>query len=393
MNGSASSPSRRPFSVFRRGHTFTVIAAALCLGPTQIHAAEPLRDDQTQSARSLWVASVTTDLSAGYKDNILLSHADREASAFVRGGVDCFAWRPSAGRMDYLGYLAAEGTRFLSSSSVDKEIASMLRFESRYTLSDAWLFTLAVQGAYHDQVLDVSDIASRSEIGEFKVFSRAVNPLVRWSVSRTVWIEAEGTLHGESYQGGTNDATVTEAGVRVGWPLADWAEFQVQGTERERKFERRPWLAANGVPEPDSRLVTNEREVSARLQFRWGSKPAWKTVTRVGESRYEDNGVGFLNYRERFVRQDIEWKHGRWAIALDARAKRQDFPQQFLGRGTVRPHRVSDEYFANLSVEREVSKRWTLFVAYEWERHRSNDILVAYKVNEGLLGARWSWDK
>jgi hypothetical protein len=44
-------------------------------------------------------------------------------------------------------------------------------------------------------------------------------------------------------------------------------------------------------------------------------------------------------------------------------------------------------------LERKLSARWTLVANYSWERSRSNDAIASYTVNEGLLGARWSWDK
>ena len=66
---------------------------------------------------------------------------------------------------------------------------------------------------------------------------------------------------------------------------------------------------------------------------------------------------------------------------------------QTVGFGLAPPPRVRDEFTAELRAERQVTKRWAIFVRFEWERSRSNDPLSCYVVNEGLLGVRWSWDK
>jgi hypothetical protein len=57
------------------------------------------------------------------------------------------------------------------------------------------------------------------------------------------------------------------------------------------------------------------------------------------------------------------------------------------------PGRLKDEFVADLHIERQVAKRWTVFGGYSWERCRSNDEFASYSVNEGLLGVQWSWEK
>jgi hypothetical protein len=74
-------------------------------------------------------------------------------------------------------------------------------------------------------------------------------------------------------------------------------------------------------------------------------------------------------------------------------ASRIDFAVQKVGLGLEPASRLKDEFTADLHVERQLTKQWSVFGAYLWERSRSNETIASYSVNEGLLGVRWSWDK
>ena len=70
-----------------------------------------------------------------------------------------------------------------------------------------------------------------------------------------------------------------------------------------------------------------------------------------------------------------------------------EFDVQTVGLGIAPPARIKDEYNLEGRVERKLTDRWTIFAALTWERSRSNDRVASYRVNEGLLGVRWSWEK
>ena len=118
----------------------------------------------------------------------------------------------------------------------------------------------------------------------------------------------------------------------------------------------------------EGRLALHERETARLLQI---------------------YGVGL----EQKVAQDVEWTGKQWRLQAGASAQRLDFGVQTVGLGIDPPPRLKDEYSADVRIERKLTKSWTIFATYTWERTRSNDLFASYKVNEGLLGVHWSWEK
>ena len=66
---------------------------------------------------------------------------------------------------------------------------------------------------------------------------------------------------------------------------------------------------------------------------------------------------------------------------------------QTVGVGLNPAQRIRDEHEVELRVEKKVTARWSAIDGFRWERARSNERVASYAVNEGLLGARWSWEK
>jgi len=125
----------------------------------------------------------------------------------------------------------------------------------------------------------------------------------------------------------------------------------------------------------------------------WDAAARWKTTTQAGTLRYRDNGSGYFNYHQRKLEQTLEWTTDQWLVRLEGSARRLEFGVQTVGLGIYPPARIKEEFIAQLRVERKISSRWTAFAEYDWERSRCNDLIAAYRVNQGLLGAKWSWEK
>ena len=140
-------------------------------------------------------------------------------------------------------------------------------------------------------------------------------------------------------------------------------------------------------------LKISEREGEARFDITWDAAAQWETSTRVSVLHYRDNGSGYFNYREERIAQEFEWDAEPWLVRGGGSASRIDFGVQTVGLGISPPARLRDEYTAELQINRTLSARWTIFCGYKWERSRSNDPVASYRVNEGLLGLRWSWEK
>lgn len=383
---------------------FTLCLAAT-FGPAQALAqAQVGRRESTADATSptlaallaslpQWSVSASLRAGYGYKDNLLLSYTDVERSAFVRSGVELLILRVPHGSFEFSGFAEAEGTRYFSARTSDQDAKVWLQVEPGYRVLESLKLALPVTGYYYDQVFDVSDTDVERRVAELKVKGLMAGPTVRWDFYPAWWVEAQSSGQRKRFEDGANDGRIGEGALRLGWKPAERFEARVIGAQRWRKFDRRTQYSAAGRELPGTDLKIDEREWEARGDVTWDKAGRWQTSTRVSLLHYRDNGSGYFNYREQRVAQELEWRSEAWLVRAGGSASRLDFAVQKAGIGVDPPARVKDEFTAELHAERRLTPRWTLLASYLWERSRSNDAYASYRVNEGLLGLRWSWEK
>ena len=348
------------------------------------------------AAQPTWSFSGKADAAVGYKDNLLLSHAGTENSAFARGDVESLLWHPPRlpdGRVDYFAFVKAEGTRYFSSPTVDHEANASVWTEWRYRVGDVFKFSLDAKGFYLDEIFDISDTEVQRTVAQLKVVGGTLGPTLRWTPRPWCWIEVEGDGKRESYRDGLNNGDVREGTLRVGWKPGARFEVSIGTAAQRRRFDRHEQYSVSGRPLTGTLLQTTEREQEGRIEATLDAAAHWKSVTRVSGLHYTDNDSGYFNYRQRRVRQEVEWNSGPWLVRAEGSAKRRDFEVQTVGLGISPPALVKEEFAAELRVERKLSDRWTILAEYSWERSRWNDPIGSYRMNEGLLGGQWSWEK
>jgi hypothetical protein len=297
------------------------------------------------------------------------------------------------GRIDYFSLVKAETTQFFRRKLVDHEGAASIVAEWRYRKDDVFSFALDANGLYFDQVLDVSDTDVQRVVVVSKRTVAMLAAKVRWSPRSWWWIEANNSPKNERYRDGFNNARVEEATVQLGWKPVDRFEVSAVGAQSNRRFSTREQYSAGGRPLTGTALRIAEREGEARFDFKLDAAGHWKATTRVGRADYQDNGSGYFNYRQKRLRQRLEWDSSPWTVRLEGSARRRDFAVQTIGVGISPPPLAREKFDAEIHVERKLSERWSIYVDYLWERSRSNERIASYRVNEGLLGAAWSWEK
>lgn len=343
------------------------------------------------AAQPRWSASASVDASFGYRDNLLLSAASEERSAFARGIAEVIVLRVPTGAFEYSYFVQGERTHYFEGRSVDDQSRAWSQMEFGYWLGDVRL-ALPVTGYYNHQVFDVSDTDVERTIAELRVRGASVAPAVRWRFRRSFWLEAQGSAERKRYEDGVNDGTVGEGAVRLGWIQSERLELRASATRRWRNFDHRVLYTAAGRERPGTELKIAEQEAQLRADVAWDAARHWRSSTRVSVLHYRDSGAGYFNYREQRIDHEVEWTDARWLVRLGGSANRIDFDVQTVGLGIRPPARLKDEYAAEFRAERRLSRVWTLLAAYGWERSRSNDPLASYRVNEGLLGLRWTWE-
>jgi hypothetical protein len=342
-----------------------------------------------------WSASVAAESGFGYNDNLLLSYAGEERSAFARGSVELevLRVRMPGDRFEYSLLTEADRTHFFSGKNVDHEAKALAVSDVGYHVGDTLRFGLPLTGYYFDQVFDQSDTEAERFVAKLKGSGATIGPTIRWTFHPSWWIEAQAVGERKRYEDGANDGDVGEGNMRLTWKPGPRFEVRLTGAERWRNFERRARFNATGREIFGTELKISEREGEVRFAVKWDKAARWQTVTRASLLDYRDNGSGFFNFREKKIAQDLDWENERWRLQVGASARRINFEVQTVGLGIEPPARLKDAFSADVRADCKLTKRWTIFATYTWERTRSNDLFASYNVNEGLLGVHWSWEK
>jgi hypothetical protein len=390
-------------SVLNLFRVFLRCLCAVCSVPALVHAQT---NGETPHASSLppelaallaaqprWTVLTHAESAFGYKDNLLLSASGEERSAFARGEVAMYLMRHPRGALEFSLLGQAEGTRYFGSETVDDEGQVWMETELGYRLTDTLKFSVPLTGYYYDQVFDVSDTDIERVVAEFKVGGLIAGPTVRWTYHRRGWVEVQGVGERKRYEDGANDSRIGEAVVRLGWKFGNRIEAKVRGTRRRRDFDERLHYTAAGRALPGTKLKLDEREGELRFDVEWDAERTWRSVTRFATVRRRDDFSNYFGYEQKKVSHEIAWKRDPWLVRIGGSAERLEFAVQTVGIRIDPPPRIQEGFNGDLRIERKLGARWTLFTGYSWERSRSNEPLASYVVNEGLLGARWSWEK
>ncbi|NUN52576.1 MAG: hypothetical protein HUU06_07300 [Planctomycetaceae bacterium] len=387
-------PPRCPFFVVLFLRRIAVAAALAPIAPAW-GATAGLASPATAALPPLpkWSTFVAVDSAYGFKDNLLLSAANEERSAFAEAAVEALFMRVPTGPLDYSFFAQGEGRHFFSGRTVHNESSVWLRSELGFNAGRDWKLLLPVTGYYDDKVFDQSDTEVERLTAELKVTGGMAAPGVRWSFHPAWWIEAQGTAQRDRFADRFSDSRTRHGTVRLRWEAGASTELTGSATRRWRDYDTRAQYSAAGRELVGTNLKIVESELTAALAVKWGRDNAWQANTRVAALAYRDNGSGYFDHRERQLEQELEWSGGGWLVRWRAAARRVEFLVQTVGIGLSPTPRIRDEYEAGLRVEKTLSPRWTLVGGCEWERARSNDQVASYVVNEGLLGLRWSWEK
>lgn len=370
-------------------------AVAFAQAPAEARAASAVPPDLAAFLAGLpaWGVSVSAAASYGFKDNLLLSPVAEERSPFARGNVSFFLWRVPTGQFDFSLLADADRSRYFSGDAVEHDAKAITLADAGYRFGEVAKLSLPVTGYYSDRVQDDSESEAERLVSRMKVTGASVGPTFRWNLHPSWWLEGQALAERKRYEGGGSDGDVGEGSARLAWKPLARVELRLTAIRRWRDFEQRLQTTAAGRELAGTQLKAAEREGQLRCDVTWDEAARWKSSTRVGARDYRDNGSGYFNFREKKIAHEVEWKGGRWLVAIEARAWRLDYAIQTVGFGIDPPPRIKDEFSVELRVERTLGRRWTALAGYTWERSRSNDPFASYRMNEGLLGLRWGWEK
>jgi hypothetical protein len=336
----------------------------------------------------LWDKTVNLSGAFGYKDNILLSKAQKDESPFWQTGAEFSIFRLPLDGTSVNLFGQFQDRRYFS-SSVDKEETAFANATISHNFQERWEIGFESQYSYFDQVLDatVQDFELRSVRVVGHVF--AETPFVVRHLPWDSWVRLEFLGERDLYEPPVEPFWQYGPKVIFGKDFRNGSSASVSYFWRRALFDNRSQRALDFTRIPGTELEFRQQEVEAQVRINWDEKKHWRSRFRAAWRLNEDNGPGFYDYNRYKIAKRIGYFAKTWNISLENSALYYDYDVQplFSGSGIVR--RLND--VINLRVEKNLTSALKLFFENEHEWNLSNERLDQYEVNTVMGGVDWGF--
>ena len=328
----------------------------------------------------------------GYKDNVFLSHANRQGSAFVSAGADMLALRVAPEGPQFSLFAGADFTRFLELSHSESTAFAQAKVEQDF--NRIWQGSFAAEYFYQDQFADVeflnpgTNVALRAAAIRGHTF--AARPAVEMALPREFRLALElpvtrsyfNDLLDDDWRGGLKLTLARDYGYK--------SELGVSYGPTWRWYDEDPALTSSGTSIPGSHRERMQHEAQLTWRHHWDEPMRWRTTAKCGSRIVEENGGGYADHTQLFASAQVRYRRAGWEIAASGGVRYYDYRLQTLSAVDLRT-RERTEWSVGVNFERRLTKRLGLTVSLDHERTLSNDELESYSVNTVSGTLQWEF--
>jgi hypothetical protein len=340
---------------------------------------------EDEDLASVWTRTFDFQTGAGYKDNILLGHYQKEGSAFWMNGAELFVLRIPVDGTQVSIFLSAEDKRYFSSASIDHEDLALANAEVKRDVGHGWNLGFAVEYLYQDQLFDTSISETNRQVIPVVGHALQAAPFVRKEVSDGYFVEGRLQILRQFLEAPLDDYWQPGAKLTLGKQFGYGSEAIVSFEYRDFRYDRRSALDSNARAIGGVKLQEGQEETEIGLKFYWDKKKQWRTWTRLGFQENRDNGGGFFDYRRYAAAQQLNYKQGRWELQTGVRWRCYDYLVQTVDASDS-DHRRLTLVDQNLRVEATLNGGWKLFSEFEHQWSISRQLLDDFQVNTVSAG-------
>jgi len=341
---------------------------------------------------SLWNSDITLRSSVGYRDNPTLSSTtNAQNNPFWSTGGDVIIFRlPTGGwqfntfaSFNYLSYVGLGNTSEVSSEKLGMWMAQLAK-----DLGDGWKSGVGLSAMYQDQVVDTSVTQTNgSSISEIVGESVAARWFVRkdfrpywteWDLQTTrQWLAAP---LDSSWQPGTRLAAGRNYGYGSELSLAyQWSYVA---------FDTREQVTADGYSDPGTHLCFQSQATELTWRHGWDAKKHWQTLTKAGLNWNQDNGVGYFDFWQYQISEQLKYHADTWEISASSGYHYFDFPVQAVSQTDLAKRRKTS-VSAALYGEKKLGKHCKIFCNFAYEESHSNTSYDTYGTSTTSLGVEY----
>jgi len=357
------------FALVRDGVVSVVVAGLLSTWAAQ-------SDEQPASA---WEKLVSVRTMAGYKDNVLLSAQDPDASGFVGLLLEAIVWRPIGASGEIQAFLVGEHRQFLSATDLEREQTVVAQVAYEHHLSYQWTVKAPVEVLYVDQILDVSATEDVKQAARVLGHTLALRPAVqRHWVPGTLELELSGLR--QLYQAPLDPSW--ELGTELKWQqsFASHSQGEIAYGFGQTWHDDEPERTAGGEPVPGSRRTIQRHDLLLELRQDWGNAGDWRLTIQASGRYATDLASGYYDFVRPAVGVRLRYRRAGWLAEGRIRFRHYRYLTQ-KASDSVGNLRRRTEMAAELRVERVLLPWLRVFAEYQYEETFANRPLEEYSAN------------
>jgi hypothetical protein len=363
----------------------------LAFGLALLGGVVSLAGAESETHLVLWDTSVNARGALGYKDNVLLSKAGRQGSAFWQSALDLLLLRAStaenAGTFTF--FASGEDRRYFSAPEVRKEQLVLSQAKWEMPLFSAWEGGGLAQYMYADQVFDASATEELRETIPVKSHNIQVAPFVSRQLPGASQLELKLNFERQLFNEPLDD--YWEVGPQLAFTkrYGHRSEAALSYTFDHRAYDRRRQFGLDARSIPDTSLRFDQHEFEGSITHAWDEGRHWRSRFRFVFEMNDDNGPGYYDYHRYRWSKRIGYYGVDWQTTIEAKILHYDYARQPASDGAG--IRKVWEYVVGIRGEKTVWKKLRVFAESEHEVVKSNYALEEYKVNTVLAGVDWEF--
>jgi hypothetical protein len=359
-------------------------------------------DSRAQSPEELlfpavWQPAFALRSGGGYKDNVFLSSAQREASAFVSAGADVMVLRLAPMGPQFNFAAGGDWSHFLSTEPAHDEYTAFAQAQLEHDFRETITGWFAADYFYQDQVLDVTFLDPALSGTNVTVVAAPIRghaltlkPGVSVDLSSQSALSLELPVARQYYEHPLDDYWKAGLKLTLGYSYGRQSQLSLNYEPSWRFYDNDPALTTSGAPIPGSHRERFQHDVLLTWRHHLDEAKHWRTLAKLGGRLTEENGGGFADYGQLSASTEVRYRARRWEVSAEGRVRAYRYDSQTVSATDLSKRRRTD-WTAGARFERQLTKWLRLIASYEHEETLSNDATETYRVNTVSGSLQWEF--
>jgi hypothetical protein len=348
---------------------------------------QPLPLDLTNDFKiRLWNYGMDLRGLIGYKENVFLSHSNRQDSPFSDSGGDILFYRLPSGNWSANGLVSGDYIRYFGGPTATDEATAMATAQVIGLFGQHWTSTLGASYSYQDQVMDLSAIEP-GQAGTGRVLGNAITG--RWSARGEFtpgWAELEMAGTRQLLESPLDSYWQLGPKASLGHAFGPRNDLTLSYQWTRLSYDHEPDLGSHGDTLTNTHLVIASQTLQLAWRRAWDERGRWRSTLTAAYGIDQDNSSGFFDRSQYSLSPKLEYRSGPWTLSASMSAAAYEYPVETVPLNG-RNHRSKTWLSTRARAERKLTKNLKLQANYSFDRSFSNLDIDDYFTHTISIGA------